>query len=301
MGGGLRALAHLDARFQVDTGVPDPGAFFQQSWVGLQHDGLGRITLGRQYNVLFDVAASTFAAFMPVGPFLNAYKPDVALALGVRNDNQVKLQFARNGLSVALQGSAGENAPFSTTTGKSWGGMARYKLGELAVGGGFLERRDAADRHAKALVLGTGYSSERVYANVAWARNTFDDGLNSALLLVGTGVENIVAPARPGQSVTHVRQRDMLSFGGMWRAAPPLWVGAQVWTVRQSFHTAGAPDGKGRFLALLADYSLSRRTDVYASMEHTSLTDLQLTDTTTGLPNGATSRTSVMLGMRHRF
>jgi hypothetical protein len=43
------------------------------------------------------------------------------------------------------------------------------------------------------------------------------------------------------------------------------------------------------------------RTDAYAAIEHTSLTDLQLTETSSGKPNGATRRISHMLGVRHRF
>ncbi|OUM02456.1 porin [Variovorax sp. JS1663] len=301
LGGGLKAIANLDRRFQADTGVGDPGPDFQQSWVGLQSASWGRVTLGRQYNVLFDVTASTFGAFMPVGPFLNAYKPDVALALGVRNDNQVKYQLVANGWTLALQASAGEGAPFSTTMGKSRGGMLKYSDGPIGVGGGYLERRDNADRKAQASLLGAAYTKGPLYLNVALASARFDDGLNTALLMVGTGVENTIAPARPGQLANRVRQRDMWSVGGTYEVAPAFFVGAQYWSIRQSFHTPGAPEGRGRFLALLVDYFLSRRTDLYASVDRTTLTHLQLTSSPSGVPNGATRRTAWMVGMRHRF
>jgi predicted porin len=238
---------------------------------------------------------------MLVGPFLNAYKPDVALALGVRNDNQLKYQVASNGWTLALQASAGEDAPFSTTMGKSWGGSLKYANGPIGIGGGYLERRDNVDRKAQAYVLGAAYTQGKFYLNGALASDRFDDGLNTALLMVGTGVENTVVPARPGQAVTRVSRRDMWSLGATYDVAPAFFVGAQYWAIRQSFYTPGAPEARGRFLALLADYFLSRRTDLYASVDRTSLSNLQLTSTASGVPNRATGRTALMVGMRHRF
>jgi predicted porin len=219
----------------------------------------------------------------------------------MRNDNQIKYAIVSGGFMAELQYSLGEGVPSTTWTGKSWGAMARYAVGGLALGGAVLERRDDADRKANGYTLGAGYTSGKLYLNAAWARNSFDDGVNTALLLVGSGIENSIAPARPGQSPLHVDKRDMWSFGGMYEVLPALQVGAQYWGVHQRYHTAGVVDGKARFLALLADYGLSKRTDIYATIDHTSVTDMQLTSTPTGAPNGADSRTSVMLGIRHRF
>ena len=52
---------------------------------------------------------------------------------------------------------------------------------------------------------------------------------------------------------------------------------------------------------MLANYRLSKRTDLYSAIERTTLTDLQLTDTPTGRPNVTTKRTALMLGVRHLF
>jgi predicted porin len=301
LGDGLFAIGNLDSRFQVDTGTPDPGAYFQQSWVGLQSKTWGRVTMGRQYNVLFDVTVNTFAPFLTVGPFLNAYKPEVALALGVRNDNQIKYQVTKDTFTLALQASAGEGQPFGTTTGKSLGGTLRYSSNGLGAGAGYLEREDTAKRKAKAMLLGAAYTTGPWYVNAQWASDRFDDGLNTAVLLVGSGLENVIAPARPGQLMTRARKRDLWSMGGTYLVSPFLTVGAQYWSIKQSFHTPGAPDGKAQFAALLVDYLLSKRTDLYATIERTHVDDLQLTNTTTATPNGATGRTTLMAGVRHRF
>ena len=61
LGGGSKALVVLENRVDADTGnVSTP--FFQLSYVGLQGP-YGRLTAGRQWNVLFDVVSSTYASF----------------------------------------------------------------------------------------------------------------------------------------------------------------------------------------------------------------------------------------------
>lgn len=64
LGGGTTAPVNMENRFGADTGAPNSGAtgpYVQQSWLGLQ-GGCGRVTLGRQYNVLFDLVTSTYAS-----------------------------------------------------------------------------------------------------------------------------------------------------------------------------------------------------------------------------------------------
>ena len=74
-------LAHLEHRFNADTGDKDATApFFQLSYVGLQGP-YGKLTMGRQWNVLFDVVTSTYASF-PYSPYMDAYKPELGMAAG---------------------------------------------------------------------------------------------------------------------------------------------------------------------------------------------------------------------------
>ena len=304
LGGGLKAIANMEHRFQADSGIIDaPGTvFFQQSWVGLQNDTWGRVTLGRQYNVMFDVTAQTFVSFKPISPLLNSFKPEGAMVLGARNDNQVKYALNLGPVTLEAQYSAGEG-PFSSTTGRSVGGMAKYASGPIALGAGYIERKDDAGRKAQGYVAGAAYQQGPLYLNAFYARNSFDDGLNTALLLIGTGIDNIVAGSSPGQIPTRVDNRSMWSLGGTYALTTALTLGAQYWHIDQEYHTPGALDAKGDFAALLADYAFSKRTSVYAALEYTHLDDLQLTNlkVTPAAPNGATNRTAYMVGIRHRF
>lgn len=93
LGGGSKALAHMEHRFNADTGEKDATApFFQLSYVGLQGP-YGKLTMGRQWNVLFDVVTSTYASF-PYSPYMDAYKPELGMAAGARSSNSLKYTLA---------------------------------------------------------------------------------------------------------------------------------------------------------------------------------------------------------------
>lgn len=93
LGGGSKALAHMEHRFNADTGLRDDTApFFQLSYVGLQGP-YGRLTMGRQWNVLFDVVTSTYSSF-PYSPYMDAYKPELGMAAGARTSNALKYTLA---------------------------------------------------------------------------------------------------------------------------------------------------------------------------------------------------------------
>ena len=94
LGGGSKALVELENRFTLDNGETPVGAtpFFQLAYVGLQGP-YGRLTMGRQWNVLFDVVTSTYASF-PYSPYMEAYKPELGMAAGARSSNTLKYLIA---------------------------------------------------------------------------------------------------------------------------------------------------------------------------------------------------------------
>ncbi|MBI1625768.1 porin, partial [Comamonas suwonensis] len=90
LGGGLSAIANLENRFWTDSGSSSTAQpYFAQSWVGLRSSSFGQITMGRQYNVLFDLVTSTYASF-PYSPYMDAYKPEIGMSLGARANNMLK-------------------------------------------------------------------------------------------------------------------------------------------------------------------------------------------------------------------
>lgn len=286
LGGGLRAIANLEHRLNSDTGTVAAADFWRQSWVGLQSSDFGRITVGRQYNVLFDIYTSTYASFK-YSPYIEAYKPEIGLSLGARQDNMVKYLFEKGPIRGELQVSAGEG----TGPNKSYGGLLRYAEGAIAVGGALLTVEDPTGREVKAYTLGGGYTSGPWYLNLSWATNKFDQGGTMGTLFTA----GLLGPVL-NAAANDVRKRDMISAGVAYQLTPQLNLGAHYWWASQTHYSPLRPDkSRSHFVAVVADYAFSKRTDVYLEMDWTKH------DGYVTYANGAEKRGGAMLGVRHRF
>jgi predicted porin len=134
LGGGSKALAHVEHRFNADTGEKDATApFFQLSYVGLQGP-YGKLTMGRQWNVLFDVVTSTYASF-PYSPYMDAYKPELGMAAGARSSNSLKYTLA--------------------TPSRNWVGTLQYSFAEGNNTDALVRVRKRPVRHGKPLCRAT--------------------------------------------------------------------------------------------------------------------------------------------------
>jgi predicted porin len=310
LGGGLRALANVEQRFGTDSGslnssATGAGATFQQSWVGIQSSSLGRLTFGRQYNVLFDVTTGTFATFK-YSPYIDAYKPEVGLALGVRNDNMVKYALTVGGFTGEVQVSASEGTPVSAANaqgGKSYGGMAKYTMGQFAFGGGYLEREDTTGLQADSWIIGGAWTSGPIYASAAYAQSSFDRGVNVGLFLVGTGTDNAFAYTNSPAAAINVDTRTMWYLNLQYQLTPALNIGGAYWNIEDEFYAPLSSAGKpsGDFFALVAQYAFSKRTDAYVGLDYTDISGPVSFRSTAGRANGETDRTGFMVGLRHRF
>jgi len=193
LGGGNTALVVLENRLNADDGsVSTP--FFQLANVGLQTP-YGRLTAGRQWNVLFDVVTSTYASF-PYSPYMEAYKPELGVAMGARTSNMLKYTFATpnrslvgslqysfdenndtKALEAGLPASAAQVPAFvaSTLGGGAWktfGGYLRYAPGNgLAVGGGYLCSTLPGGTDVDAWTLGGSYRTGPWYLSAGYGLN----------------------------------------------------------------------------------------------------------------------------------
>lgn len=171
MGNGVKALANLEQRINAQDGsVAGPSAAspsgFQQSWVGLQSSSLGRLTLGRQYNVLFDLVTSTYASY-PYSPYMDAYKPEIGMALGVRANSMLKYTVELGPVRGALQYSRSEGSP---TGGATKGGYVRYAQSGFAGGVGYQDYEFGSGKKIKAWTAGGSYRTARGTSTWATAR-----------------------------------------------------------------------------------------------------------------------------------
>ncbi|WAC73272.1 porin [Roseateles sp. SL47] len=287
LGGGMKALVNLEHRLNSDNGTQAATDFWRQSWVGIQSADFGRIMLGRQYNILFDIYTSTYASFK-YSPYIEAYKPEIGLSMGARQDNMVKYLVEKGPVRGEIQVSAGEG----NSQNKSYGGLLRYAEGEFAVGGAFLTVEDTLGKKVRGYTAGAAYTSGPWYANVSWASNKFDRGglLGAAYTagLLGT-VLNTAA--------NDVRKRDMFSAGATYQLTPQLNIGGHYWFAEQTHYSVALANtkSKGHYLAFVADYAFSKRTDVYLELDYTKY------DGAVRFANNAEKRGGSIVGLRHRF
>ena len=329
LGGGSKALAFLENRFDADAGNSAIGApFFQLSYVGLQGP-YGRLTAGRQWNVLFDVVTSTYASF-PYSPYMEAYKPELGLAMGARTSNMLKYMFATpdrsfvgglqysfdenndtKALEAGLPGSAAQVPAFvaGTLNGGAWktmGGYLRYAASGAAVGGGYLRTTLPGGTDVDAWTLGGSYRTGPWYLSTGYALNKakfatvtspvvgFRNAVDGALLgQFWSGQSN--GGFQPGDA----NKRQLFKIGVGYQATPQLNLGAHYFRGKQSGSATGAFNGNANFYVAVADYAFSKRTDAYFGVDHTSISGggAVVLDTA----SKARSRTGITIGLRHRF
>ncbi len=287
MGGGLKALVNMEHRLNSDTGTVAAADFWRQAWVGLQSSDFGQVRLGRQYNILFDVYTSTYASFR-YSPYIEAYKPEIGLSAGARQDNMVKYLAQVGNVYGEIQVSAGEG----NSQNKSVGGLLRYADGTWGLGGAYLQVTDTLGKKVKATTIGGSYTDGPLYVNVSWGQNKFDaGGLLGAAYTAGL-LGNVLNAA-----ANDVKKRDMFMVGFTYQLTPQLNLGAQYWRAEQTHYSAALANtkSKGDYSAFVADYAFSKRTDAYLELDYTKHNGAVT------FSNGATSRTGTMLGLRHRF
>jgi predicted porin len=327
LGGGSKALVVLENRLNADDGsVSTP--FFQLSYVGLQGP-YGRLTAGRQWNVLFDVVTSTYASF-PYSPYMEAYKPELGMAMGARTSNMLKYNFATpdrsfvgslqysfdenndtKALEAGLPASAAQVPAYvgSTLGGGAWqtaGGYLRYAANGFALGGGYMRTTLPGGTDVDAWTLGGSYRTGPWYFSTGYGLNKakyaaatstvqgFRNGVDRAILgQFWSGQTN--GGFQPGDS----DKRQLFKVGVGYQLTPQLNLGAHYFRGKQSGSVNGTSNGNVNFYVAVADYAFSKRTDAYFGVDHTSIsggTALVL-DTA----SGARSRTGITMGIRHRF
>lgn len=311
LGGGLRAIANLENRLNADDGtVTTP--FFQQSWVGLQ-GGFGRLTMGRQYNMLFDLVTSTYASF-PYSPYMDAYKPEIGMAMGARASNMIKYLAEVGAWRASLQYSFDENNEVNATTTpgaipgivggatKTAGGYVRYAANGIAAGAGFLRTSLPGGTDVDAWTLGGSYRTGPWYLNAGYALNKRD--AYSANPLAAAADRALLGAYWTGSSnggfvPGDADKRQMVKLGFGYQLTPQLNLGAHFFHAKQSGSVKNTNNGKANFIVAVADYAFSKRTDAYFGVDHTKVSGNagNVLDGT----NGARDRTGITIGMRHRF
>lgn len=337
LGNGNTALISLEHRFNSDTGVRDSTApFFHLSYVGLLTP-YGRITAGRQWNVLFDAVSSSYASF-PYSPYMDVYKPELGLALGGRVNNSLKYTFAtpsRN-LVGTLQHSFKEGNTTASTedailagrltpaelparvlalgTGalKSTGAFLRYAENGVAVAGAFMRTELPGSTKVDAWTLGGSWQSGPWYVSAGYGVNkvntpasTSTHPVEQARARIRTTIDRGIlnhawaGPTESGFQAGDANKRQMARVGFGYQITPQWNLGMHVYHAKQSGSATGHFNGSADFFVTVLDYALSKRTDTYLALDHTRIRGGAglVLDTV----SNARTRTGITAGLRHRF
>ncbi|AVS74918.1 porin [Paracidovorax cattleyae] len=311
LGAGLKANFVLEHGMAVDTGgIEQQGQFWgRQVWVGLSGNW-GAVSAGRQYGVMHRAVG----VFDPLGqgnfPLENA--PQVLIE-GVRFDNSVLYVGKWGGTEVGLLYAAGEQAG-GATLGRTAGVFVSGLAGDAAYGAGLQTSRDANRKDLDVFAFGGTYAVQDLKFHLGYVDGRRDAGFaaganNSGAPLANTSLApafNNLAVAGVAGAVNASRRDRMLITGVSWRATQAVNFIVGAYHDRISGTTEGAAGRKvsaSRSTAYgVAQYFLSKRTDLYAEVDYNKFRDRSAANgiAGTGLSfNGFNSRTGAMVGVRH--
>lgn len=314
LGGGTKAIFQLENGFHPTTGGLGQGGreFGRQAYVGLANDSFGTLTLGRQYDPVVDNAQST--TFNGQWGAFFSHPADIDNTdNGFRVNNAVKYvspRFAgvQGELFYAFGGVAGSFGAQSTV-----GAGLNYSAGPLYVGAGyFLAKNPLGVNAANAGSATVGNDSNFGTTSGIWTLV----GIPKNMQTISGGATFTFGPAMFGGNVSDVRFQnangivgntvrfDSFELWGNYSLTPAATVGAGYTYTTGKVDTTGQKPKYGQ-VNLMADYHLSKRTDVYAQgvWQH-AMSGGVTADIYAGILGGASTNSNQVLGrvgIRHKF
>ncbi|ALL70525.1 Outer membrane protein porin (plasmid) [Paraburkholderia caribensis MBA4] len=268
LGGGLKAIFVLESGFSTGDGTSGQGGalFGRQAFVGVAKDGIGSLTLGRQYSFSTDYIGAnyTMGSQTPAGNY--AYHiNDLDQLTSSRINNAVKFSSANfagltfgamYGFSNSTQfaGTPTTTAGTTTTQGSSsaYSFGANYATGPFGIGAAYTNIR---------FPNGATPAFSVSIANI----NTL--GLRD-LETFGVGARYAIASGLVFANWTHTKFEPLTGessklnnyeIGGRWGFTPALSAGLGYTFSKLDDRF----EGKWHQINSSVDYALSKRTDVY--------------------------------------
>ncbi|MFM0370463.1 porin [Paraburkholderia aspalathi] len=317
LGGGLKAIFQLENGFDVSSGRLNQGGrmFGRQAFVGLSSEPYGTLTFGRQYDSVVDYLAQTTANGNWAGSlFSHPYDND-------NTDNSFRLDNSVKYTSPSISGfqfggvySFSNNTGFANNRAYSFGGQ--YTYGGLLVAAAYLQAdnpgngsngaitaNDASFIAARMRVFGGGitYTFGPATAGFVYTNSNYLDP-------TGNGYLGVTPLVPPGVLLNSLKYQNF-EVNGKYQISPVLFVGAQyVYTMETYDATSGGVKPKIHSFGLMADYNLSKRTDVYIQGEYQQVTgdptysilDDAFTPGTQS-PSSTSKQVVVRAAIRHKF
>lgn len=288
LGGGAKAVFRLESGFDPQNGMLNQGGrlFGRYAYVGLSDTQWGTLIAGRQGTESFNF----FGDFDPltVGNYMANSWPFL-MTVG-RIDNTVTYAGKFGGLNLGATYGFG-NQFGSMSKGNYWGGRTSYDAGPLSIGVTYQEMRDLDNQVQRMWGAGAHYTVglAKIFLGYLGGRDGIgfiDSQLNAANRTVAHG------------SYSDAPRKDSTLFTGVaYQATPRLtFTGAFYYSSANNINGFSDNRGKRYATVLLAEYSLSRRTQVYGTVDFNRVTGGAWTE----LP-GKSNQTGAGVGLRHIF
>ncbi len=309
LGGGLKGVFVLESGISLDNGtLQQSGRLFgRQAFIGVSKNGIGQISLGRQYTSMFEALAN----FSPTA-YATQYEP-VVLQSGAnfREDNTIKYsgQFGpvtalahwSFGTGLALPASVGIPTPIGGNgevpgafrRDTAYGAALAYASGPFGVTVGYDQWNPtigASSGTMKKAVVGASYtfnSVAKIMGGYRWGQNKNAAGAT-------------------------IQRDDFYWIGANYQVTPAVGLTLEyAYDDMKNLFGANAPNPWQ--VAFVANYAFSKRTDVYLSTAYAKNAGLMLESLATvyanslslgnsyALANGQSNMLGVSVGIRHKF
>jgi predicted porin len=297
LGGGLSTVFRLENGFNLWNGqlASTNTLFNRMAYVGLSSNQYGTVTFGRQNTPLFDQLGNVYDP-LTVGNFdQDSWLPG-ALGYGLRANNSVKYNGQFGGLNVEGMYAFG-GVPGSTGANNMYGFTASYTFGPVSLDAGYQQNSDLRNNKYRVVNVSAVYAfTQQVKAYAGWLHSQDRTGMVD--LFMGSAGSPAAGFAGP---VTNTNRIDDGFYAGTtWQVTPPLMISAAAYYdhFRNGLNADGTTLGRGvRYSGvLLAEYSLSKRTEVYGTVDFTRGTGAARAD----FP-GRNNQTGVAVGLRNIF
>lgn len=315
LGNNLKAIFQLENGYSLTNGKmngSNTGQLFnRQAYVGLAGD-FGAVKLGRQYTEGFNF----FGDYDPltIGNYTGNSWMYYSLTQ-LRRNNVVSYSGSFNGLDVGASYGFGETPGSFTKAGGTpttqnqgsntpyFGVRAAYTYGPFGVGGVYQEIRDPNGNKQQMWGAAGKYTigPAKIFLGYIGGRDRtgqMDNILNNAAVVTTT--RNPAADTRGTAAANSNPRKDTLGYvGATYNVTPALALtGAFYADYVEGKNAIAGSDGKGRryTAAFIAEYSLSKRTQLYGAADFNKVSGA----TTTELP-GRNNQTSFGAGIRHIF
>jgi predicted porin len=315
LGGGLKAIFTLESGFNINNGkfANNNGMFNRQAFVGLSSAQFGTVTLGRQYDAAQDYLAPLTATGSWGGTyFAHPFNNDnLNTNGGFAVNNSVKYSSA-NYAGFTFGGTYGfSNQAGAFANNREYSVGAAYQWQGLHLGAAYAQQNNPGVTNAAGTASNGGASDGSILGLTG----------NFRQREFGAAGSYSFGPATVGLAWTQSRidnvagaqqslRANNYEINGKYNVTPALGLGVAYTFTDGKGYGVGADGGSDSVryhqIGLQADYSLSRRTDVYAqavyqhAMGDGGVASIYSGDVTQ-LPSSSKNQTAATVGLRHRF